>query len=97
MTAILTPTRQTFRPIDLARKYGCAVGKILRFIAAGELCAIDISQKRDKKPRWVIVADAVESFERARSNAASLKRSLHRRQARKEVRPEGFMDFFPEQ
>jgi hypothetical protein len=86
----------TIRPGDLARKYDCSIQKILAFIASGELRAIDISERRDKNPRWVITPEAVEAFERARSSTAATTPASAGRRMPKEQRPEGFVDCFPE-
>lgn len=56
-------------PKNIAARYGVGVNKILSWIAAGELRAIDVSTRHKERPRWLIPQDALTAFETARSNA----------------------------
>jgi hypothetical protein len=66
-------------PPALARRYGVNVSKILHFIRCGELKALNLSTKRDGRPRWRITADAVRDFEASRSSAPPARTARRRR------------------
>jgi hypothetical protein len=60
-------------PPALAKRYGVAPEKILAWIRAGELVAINIAARLGGRPRYVISANAVEAFELARSSQRPAK------------------------
>lgn len=60
-------------PYQLARERGVRVGKVRAWIASGELLAIDHSATRNGRPRWRINRQALEEFDRARSNRVNVK------------------------
>jgi hypothetical protein len=51
----------------LAKEWGVSTAKIIAFIKSGELRAIDVSTKQDKRPRYLIDRTDIEAFEQARS------------------------------
>lgn len=59
-----------FTPPQVARSRRVRVGKVLAWIRAGELCAVNCAQRRDGRPRWRISAGALAAFDAARSNRA---------------------------
>ena len=67
-----------FSPPQLAKRFGVKPSKIVRFIRAGELRAIDLAAAGSKRPRFRISPEAVAEFERRRS-AAPLPRPIRRR------------------
>lgn len=58
--------RRMLTPPELARIWGCKPDKVLAFIKSGQLRAIDLSERRDKRPRFRIDPADVELFETAR-------------------------------
>lgn len=63
-----TKSGATYSTADLAERWGTNQSKILRFIAAGDLLAINIALDPRGRPRWRIAPEAVEAFERRRSS-----------------------------
>ena len=67
---------------QLADDLGCDPRKVLVWIRAGELAAVNIAERATGRPRWRIPREAWERFLAARSNRASGKpRRPTRRQA----------------
>lgn len=85
----LIPRRLTVA--EVAETLGVDANKVLRWIKAGELRAIDVSQKRGVKPRWRIAPADLELFETRRSNTLSIVPKQERR--RKPERPPGFIEY----
>lgn len=50
----------------LAKEWGVSTAKIIAFIKSGELLAIDVSTRQEKRPRYLIDRADIEAFERAR-------------------------------
>jgi len=74
--------RATLTPPQFARRYGVGVAKVLAWISQNELRAINVVSEAGKRPRWVILPDAVDQFEARRSNHANTERTpLRRRRA----------------
>lgn len=63
---------------QVAERYGVNVSKVLAWIAAGTLLAVNIAQRSGGRPRWRITTEAVEQFELARSSAPQ-PRAVRRR------------------
>jgi hypothetical protein len=74
-------TRQYFRPPELARRWGVSDDKVIRFIKSGELEAIDLSTERNKRPRYAVSREAVESFELRRQVSPAPKPQRRKRQS----------------
>lgn len=51
---------------EVAERLRVKPDAILAWIRAGELRAIDVSQRRGKRPRWRILASALAAFEASR-------------------------------
>jgi hypothetical protein len=64
--------KRTYRPPEIAKLYGVSVQKILAWIRNQELRAVDISQRRGAKPRWVVYAEDLAEFERRRSSTPNV-------------------------
>jgi excisionase family DNA binding protein len=64
---------------DLAAYYRVSEDKIRRWIACGELRAINTAGKLCGKPRWVIPPDAQAEFERRRTAGPPPKPPRRRR------------------
>jgi hypothetical protein len=57
------PTRRYVTPSDIAADLGCNLHKVLTWIKAGELRAVNIAVRADsRKPRWRIAALDLEAF-----------------------------------
>lgn len=55
-------------PPELAAKWGISAEKVLSWINAGELRAIDASTSRNGRPRYLIDLDDVAAFEQSRTS-----------------------------
>lgn len=64
---------------DFAKRLGVAPGKVLGWIASGELPAIDTSAARNQRPRWRIDPTDGEQFLAARRSAPAAKPVRNRR------------------
>lgn len=51
---------------EIAERWGCAHGTVLTHVYTGDLRAIDISTNPKGKSRYIVPAEALEQFERAR-------------------------------
>ena len=79
----MTTLRKKYTPPQLAEMWGISPDKVVGFIKAGELKAIDISSNRGSvRPRYLIDQRDIEVFELARAvvpPAAKTKRRPRRR------------------
>ena len=73
-----------YRPPDLARRWRVSADKVLRFIATGELRAVNLSTHLSGRPRWWISAEAVSEFESRRA-ATPVRQTPRRRRQPEEV------------
>lgn len=55
-----------FTPPKLAKRYGVSTDKVVRWILAGELEAMNFATTTNGRPRYKIPASAVEAFEARR-------------------------------
>lgn len=78
-------------PRDVARARSIRVGKVLAWIRSGELEAVNCAEKRTGAPRWRISIEALEAFDRVRSNRGRLQPAPPRRRRRV---PESVVEFF---
>ncbi len=68
-------------PPQVARARGVKPAKVLAWIASGELEAVNHAGRAAGRPRWRISAEALQAFDRARSNrSAAPARAAPRRQ-----------------
>ena len=63
----------------LARLLGVHPAKILAWIRAGELAAVDLAESRGGRPRWKILPAAVDEFLAARAAQPPTPRDRRRR------------------
>jgi hypothetical protein len=75
---------------DVARRYRVSEDKVRGWIRRGELLAINTAGATCGKPRFVVLPEALQRFERGRA-AAEPPKPLRRRR-----RPE-LIDFFPDE
>lgn len=64
---------------QVAERMAIDVGKVTRWIKAGELKAIDVSQTRGGKPRYRIPENELERFIHSRSTLPSKPSKRNRR------------------
>jgi excisionase family DNA binding protein len=65
---------------DLCDRYGITEHTVLGWIRSGELRAVNVGRAPGKiKPRWRITQDALDDFERLRSNAQAVAVAPRRR------------------
>ena len=74
---------------DLTERYGVSEGTVLQWIRSGELRAVNVSRRPgSKKPRWRITAEALATFELARTPAPAPPRMRRRK------RPAEVIEFY---
>jgi excisionase family DNA binding protein len=76
---------------EVARRYRVGPDKVRRWIARGELAAINTAATLCGRPRWVITPEALAAFERGRAATTPARRSTRRRRRRHVVE-----DFYPD-
>jgi hypothetical protein len=74
---------------DLARRYRVLPDKVRAWIARGELAAVNTAAVACGRPRWVVLPDALATFERRRSGAPA-------RPVRRKRRQTGQIDYYPD-
>jgi hypothetical protein len=74
---------------DVARLLRVSPDKIRRWLAKGELVAVNTSFTLAARPRWVISRESLELFRRRRSSAPLPKPPRRRR-------PQEMVDYFPD-
>lgn len=57
-------------PPQIARDRGVKPAKVLAWIASGELAAVNHAESALGRPRWRVSREALEAFDRVRSNRA---------------------------
>ena len=62
-----TTAREKFTPPEIARRFGIAEAKVITWIEAGELRAINAATKPNGRPRYLIDVCDVQAFERRRA------------------------------
>lgn len=77
--AARTESDRYFTPPEVARRYGVAPETVRAWIAAGELDAIDVSDRSTSRPRYRISREALAAFERRRAAVAKPKTTRRRR------------------
>lgn len=61
-----TAQRRNLTPPEVARRFGVATTKVLRWIRTGELVAMNLANRGCVRPRYSIAPEAIEAFERSR-------------------------------
>lgn len=59
-------TRTKLTPPKVAERYGISADKVIAWIRAGELRAIDVATRRGERPRYLIDEQDLAAFERSR-------------------------------
>lgn len=58
--------RRNLTPPEVAKRLGVSVKKIIAWIRAGELQAMNLANRDCSRPRYRVTLDALEAFERSR-------------------------------
>jgi transposase len=74
---------------DIAKRYRVGEDRVRAWISRGELAAVN-TRDPGGRPRWVVLPEALEKFERARSSAPPPQPVRRRR------KQAGMVDFFPD-
>jgi excisionase family DNA binding protein len=74
----------------VARHLRVSRSKILGWIAAGELRAVNVARRRGGRPRWLVPADALLEFEQRRAAVPAAEPGPRRRRAA----PAGVVEYF---
>ncbi len=83
MATIIEKRKHT--PPEVAAMWGIAPDKIISWIKSGELRAIDASQKRGQRPRYLIDVDDLADFEARRAATPPPKPRPRRRKPQQSV------------
>ncbi len=59
---------QWYTPPQIARDRSLRIGKVVAWIRSGELVAVNCAEQAGQRPRWRISTEALEAFDRGRSN-----------------------------
>jgi excisionase family DNA binding protein len=84
------PVRRGFTVSEVAERYHVGEDKVRGWIKRGELKAINTTDVRLARPRYVITAEALAEFERGRQAADPPKPTPRRK------RPTNIVDFYPD-
>jgi hypothetical protein len=76
-----TSGRTKITPPQMAREYGVEPAKIISWIKSGELRAIDASEHRNERPRYLIDRADIAEFEAARAVCPASRVSRIRRRS----------------
>ena len=57
----------TLTPPEIARLWRIRVGKVLRWIRSGELCAFNVAEKMGGRPKYRVSREDLELFKNRRS------------------------------
>lgn len=71
-------------PPAIARRFGVKPAKVLRWIARGELHAVNVGDGQ-QRPRWRISPDALSLFEQQRASPSPAPPKPRRRRVRAEA------------
>jgi transposase len=58
---------EVFTPPQVAKRYRVAEEKVVAWIHAGELAALNLATNPKGRPRYKITADSLQAFERRRA------------------------------
>ncbi len=84
-----TPGRRNLTPPLVAQELGVAVAKVIGWIRAGELQALDLANRGSTRPRYSISPESLEAFKKARQVVPLGEQSAAgrlRRQSKRSVR-----------
>ena len=81
MTAAAPAAQAFYTPPQVAELLGIDHGKVIAWIATGELVAVDISQSVGGRPRWRISHSALTRFLEGRQSRPPVKASRRRKSA----------------
>ena len=79
----MTTTRRRLTPPQIAETYGVRPEKVIGWIRAGELRAVNVATRANSRPRFVVDQDDLLAFE-ARRSATPAPKIRRRKQQRNE-------------
>jgi len=77
--------KRKLTPPQVAAMWGISADKIIRWILAGELRAIDASTRQGGRPRYLIDVDDLAAFERRRAVLLQPSPTAARRRKRENI------------
>ena len=84
MSSVATIEQEYLSPPAIARRLGVSHGKILAWIASGELRAADFATVRGQRPRWRVAETDLTAF-LARRTTSPPPEQRRRRRTKQEV------------
>lgn len=91
MTPPIATSDRYLTPPQLARRWGIDLKKVLRWIRAGELHAVNLAGKIGGQPRWRISPEAVQEFELRRAAQPPAPKVSRRRRPERDP---GWVEYF---
>jgi hypothetical protein len=86
LTSRSATRRKGYRtPPEVAREYGVEPAKVLAWIRAGELPAINLATKPTGRPRFMIREKDIEAFEERRAAKPPVARTPRRKRAQTDI------------
>ena len=79
MSGVATIEQEYLSPPAIAERLGVSHGKILAWIASGELRATDFATVRGQRPRWRVAEDDLSAFLSGRSTTPPPQQQRRRR------------------
>lgn len=79
-------------PPAYAESRGIGLRKVLAWIEAGELQAVNMAASRSGRPRWKISPESIAAFEQARTNPGKATNPPKRRHGKPAT--DGVVEFF---
>ena len=83
-------TRRSYSVAEVAQMHAVDHGKVLAWIASGELAAFNAAERRGRRPRWRITLAALECFEAARASTPPPQRP---ERIQRPKRPPGYVHY----
>ena len=77
-------------PNQVSKRYGVGVHKVLGWIERGELAAINVASDTGRRPRWIVLPEALADFERRRSALPEQRQTRRRRKSQ----PSDVIEFY---
>jgi helix-turn-helix protein len=76
---VIADALKVWTPPRLAKRYGVSVDKVIRWILAGELAAMNLATTTTGRPRYKITQESVEAFEARRTVLSPPPRSRRKK------------------
>jgi transposase len=89
--AILTQPVRGYTTADVAARFRVGEDKVRGWIMRGELAAINTSNVRCARPRYVVTPEALMEFEKSRQAATPARPTTKRKR-----KPTAMVDYYPD-